>query len=390
MKKILITLFALLMALSLVACGDPAETTAPDTTITPDTTDVPSTDTTEIPTESGSDTEPADTQTPPDTESEETTESTAAEVSDSTFVDVRETVYVTGADVLNIRKSYSSDSEKVGEMKEGESVTRTGYNAEWSRISYYGETYYAKSAYLTTVAPFEYTTKAETVYVNIAQLNLRAKASPEATIVVTLKFGDAVERTGVSTTKDENGNEWSRILYNGQVCYANSLYLSDTPSESEKLSFEEKNDTVYTIAETTVNLRSDASVDSTIVASLEYGTVLQRTGIAAAPDADGILWSRVTFEGKTCYITTAQLSETPTVSFADADETVYITADSLNIRSIPSFTSGVLKAPAKGTALKCTGKATAADADGIVWYRVVLGDITGYASSAYLSTEKPE
>lgn len=390
MKKLLISLFALLLVLSLAACGEPAETTteAPDTsTNAPETTtDVPGTDTTDIPSDSGSDTDPADTQAP----AESTTESTADEVSDGTFVDVNETVYVIGTDALNIRESYSVDSEKKGEMKEGESVTRTGYNAEWSRISYFGNTYYAKSAYLTTVAPFEYTTKTETVYVNISQLNLRTKASPESTIVVTLKFGDAVERTGVSTTKDENGNEWSRLLYNGQVCYANSLYLSLTPSESEKLIFEDKNDTVYTIAETTVNLRADASADSTIVASLTYGTKLDRTGIAAAPDADGVLWSRVTFEGKECYITTAQLSETPTVTFTDTDETVYTTA-TLNIRSIPVYPNGpVLFSPESGTALQCTGKATAADSEGIVWYRVVYNGTTGYASSSYLSAEKPE
>ena len=147
---------------------------------------------------------------------------------------------------------------------------------------------------------------------------------------------------------------------------------------------------VYTIAETTVNLRTDASADSTIVASLGYGTKLDRTGIAAAPDADGVLWSRVTFEGKECYITTAQLSETPTVTFTDVDETVYTTA-TLNIRSIPVYPSGpVLDSPERGTALKCTGKATVADSEGIVWYRVVYNGKTGYASSSYLSTEMPE
>ncbi|MBO5306190.1 MAG: SH3 domain-containing protein, partial [Clostridia bacterium] len=227
------------------------------------------------------------------------------------------------------------------------------------------------------------------VYVNISQLNLRAKASPEATIVVTLKFGDAVERTGVSTTKDENGYEWSRLLYNGQVCYANSLYLSTTQSISETIVFETKTDVVYTTAEVAVNLREDASSTSTIVASVGYGTRLERTGVATTADSEGITWSRVSFNGKICYVTTSYLTTTPIVTIEEADETVYVTADSLNMRSIPSFEGSVLRSLKKGTELHCTGKANMADGDGITWYKVEVDGVIGYASALYLSPEKP-
>jgi uncharacterized protein YgiM (DUF1202 family) len=385
MKRYLLIALALVLALSLIACGDTEESTSDtDTSTPPETTTLPEETTTE-PDETTS--EPEETTSEP-----ESSETTTEPANPTVFVEVKETVYVINTDTLNVRKSASSDSEKVGEMKEGESVVRTGVSTEWSRISFNGETCYVKSEYLTTVAPFEYTDKTETVYVNVAQLNLRAKASASdsVSIVATLVMGDELERTGVSTTKDENGNEWSRLLYNGQVCYANSLFLSTTKTVSDTLTFEDKEDTVYTIAETTVNLRSDASLSSTILASLTYGTKLERTGLATAPDADGILWSRVTLGDKVGYVSTAFLSETPVVTFTDADETLYVNASSLNVRALPAYESSVLTSLPMGTEVKCLGKATAADADGITWFKIRVGDTVGYASGRYLAAEMPE
>jgi len=281
-------------------------------------------------------------------------------------------------------------------MKEGESVVRTGYNAEWSRILYNGEVRYASSEYLTTTAPLEFTNKIETVYVAVTQLNLRAKpsASENAKIVVTLDFGAELERTGVSTTKDENGDEWSRLLYNGQVCYADSSYLSTTPSVSATLIFEEKSDVIYTIPVNTVYLREDASLSSTAVAVLGYGVKLERTGLATAPDPDGITWSRVLYNGKVCYISSGAdyITTEPTLTFAEANETLYVTGN-LKMRATPYYDTGdknFIRILDKGSQVHCIGKATAVDADGFTWYKVEIDGITGYASASYLSAEQPE
>ncbi len=392
MKKILLITLALIMALSLVSCKGQGETTDSDTKKTtptestnpkdPVTTDPVTTDErTEPTTPTTTDTTPV----PPDT----TPDTTNPLPPETAFLDVKETVYVWGTSVLNIRESYSADSKIVGEMKEGESVTRTGYNEKWSRISYYGKTCYASTAYLTTAAPLEYTAKSEKVYVTSEQLNLRTKASPNAEIVISLKNGDEIERTGVSKTKDENGNEWSRLLYNGVVCYANSAYLSTTPTGAKSLVFKDKNDTVYIIAESALNLRKDASGSATIVTSLGYGEKLTRTGIATEKDSDGILWSRVLWNDQVCYVSTGYLSEKPTVSFAEANEKVYVTADSLYMRSIPSLEGSKPRAMSKGTELTCIGKATVPDADGVTWYKVVYDNVTYYASATYLSPKKP-
>jgi len=392
MKKLLMIALAILLVLSLAACGDEKETTGDSDTDTPVESTTDPDETTTEPDETT--TEPESTETTEPESAETTTE--APSVDSTAFIEVRETVYVFDTDILNIRTSCSVDSEKVGEMKEGESVVRTGYNAEWSRILYNGEVRYASSEYLTTTAPLEFTNKIETVYVAVTQLNLRAKpsASENAKIVVTLDFGAELERTGVSTTKDENGDEWSRLLYNGQVCYADSSYLSTTPSVSATLIFEEKSDVIYTIPVNTVYLREDASLSSTAVAVLGYGVKLERTGLATAPDPDGITWSRVLYNGKVCYISSGAdyITTEPTLTFAEANETLYVTGN-LKMRATPYYDTGdknFIRILDKGSQVHCIGKATAVDADGFTWYKVEIDGITGYASASYLSAEQPE
>lgn len=68
------------------------------------------------------------------------------------FTEVNETVYATGS--LNVRRSWSTSSEVIGSLSEGQSVTRTGIgNNGWSRVTFNGSTAYIYSANLTTEKP---------------------------------------------------------------------------------------------------------------------------------------------------------------------------------------------------------------------------------------------
>lgn len=74
------------------------------------------------------------------------------------FTEVNETVYATGT--VNIRAGWSADSEKLGSLSAGESVTRTGTSiagteAEgWSRVELSdGSTAYVSNKYLSTTKP---------------------------------------------------------------------------------------------------------------------------------------------------------------------------------------------------------------------------------------------
>ena len=163
MKKTLIYALALALALSLTACGqpkaeqptDPApSTSAPEPIATPE----PIKDTTPEPEPEQTPAAPVeteDTQPPEETESEEV-ESQVEEV--QLFTDCNETVYATGT--VNIRASYTADSNKLGSLSVGQSIVRTGTaiagtEAEgWSRVELSdGTVAYISSKYLSTTKP---------------------------------------------------------------------------------------------------------------------------------------------------------------------------------------------------------------------------------------------
>lgn len=372
MKRFFLLLVTLLLAFALFACGDePA-----DTSDKPDTSDTDPTDTSDT-----------DSTEPDSSETETTPEG-------DVFIEVNEIVYVYGTGTLNVRAEASSESEKMGEMKEGEQVTRTGYTEEWSRISYYGKTYYASSKYLTTTPPLEYEDKSDTLYVGVDSLKLFLKASLNADWTVDLGYGTPVTRTGVSKTKDADGKEWSRINYNGVTYYVPSESLIAQSNVAATITFTPVQETVRVIADQSLKLREDTSTSSLVVAWLKNGDKLERTGIATAPDAEGITWSRVVYNGKVCYASSAMLSNEPmiadSIQFTAVTEDVYVTAEtSLSVRSDASLSSTVVDYVSKNAKLERTGIATAPDADGITWSRVMYNGRVCYVSSAYLTTTAP-
>ena len=158
MKKTLIYALALALALSLTACGqpnaeqptDPAPgTSTPEPIAAPE----PIKDTAPEPEPGQTPAAPVETE---DTQPPEETESQEDEV--QLFTEVNETVYATGT--VNIRASYTADSEKLGSLNKGDSATRTGTaiagtEAEgWSRIQLSdGNVVYVSNKYLSTTKP---------------------------------------------------------------------------------------------------------------------------------------------------------------------------------------------------------------------------------------------
>lgn len=137
---------------------------------------------------------------------------------------------VTAKEETNLRLEPSAAAPLAGTIKNGEFVTRTGVNPNgWTRISYNGQTVYAKTSLLTTevITPKEpepddgfepasgrYTAKSET---NLRTLPTTKEAS---SVVYTLKRGEFVERTGYNPA-----TRWASFSYNGQTVYAIASYL---------------------------------------------------------------------------------------------------------------------------------------------------------------------
>lgn len=231
--------------------------TAPETTVTePENTPVSETTASEpaaavteapqpTPAEAGA-VQPQPTEAPAATEAPiaDNTGDALAEGNSMTFGDVNETV--TAKDVSNLRSTpYTGDEGNVvGQLKNGETLTRTGRNDStgWSRLEYNGQTVYAVSAYLTT--DLTYKTPEKPTYPNRVStqdgrvivftdcddyitpkelINLRTEPSTsegESTVRTQVRNGTNLHRTGYSETSG-----WSRVEYNGEILYAVTNYV---------------------------------------------------------------------------------------------------------------------------------------------------------------------
>ena len=150
-------------------------------------------------------------------------------------------------------------------------------------------------------------------------VNLRAGASTDTAIVYTLTSEMRLERTGKS-------DEWSRVVYNDIECYVrNDLIIRSVDSidaeggekpvdKTYGFKFTEKDD--YVDIKNGSNIREGASEQAGIVICLEEGGHLKRTGYNDT-------WTRVEYEGKTCYVATRltiEASENANPSAKNVDE----------------------------------------------------------------------
>lgn len=156
MKKAIIYGMSLALILSMTACGGSNENAADKSqdTSTPAVTQPVESSTPEI-TATPEQTTPETTPTPESVSTPAQENTAAPQETDSLFTDCSETMYATTT--VNVRSSYSTNSDKLGSLTKAQSVTRTGIGtgaaAGWSRIEFNGKVAYVSSDYLSTTKP---------------------------------------------------------------------------------------------------------------------------------------------------------------------------------------------------------------------------------------------
>ena len=152
MKKALILGLSLSLVLSLTACGGSIDNAASNTqnTTTPEVSQ-----SVESSTPTPEQTTPETTPTPESVSTPAQENTAAPQETDSLFTDCSETMYATTT--VNVRSSYSTNSDKLGSLTKAQSVKRTGIGtgaaAGWSRIEFNGKVAYASSDYLSATKP---------------------------------------------------------------------------------------------------------------------------------------------------------------------------------------------------------------------------------------------
>lgn len=159
---------------------------------------------------------------------------------------------VTAKDVTNLRSVPSTEDAEnvVGQLKNGESLARTGVNSDtgWSRLNLNGETVYAVTRFLTTDLSYKTPvtpsnpnrvstldgrviifTDCDDRVTPKEYVNLRTEPSTsegQSTVKCQVNNGESMHRTGYSA---DSG--WSRVEYNGEVLYVVTSLVQDVTGE---------------------------------------------------------------------------------------------------------------------------------------------------------------
>ncbi len=300
------------------------------------------------------------------------------------------TVSLTSAgDKLNLRKEAKADSEVLGQIANGASVTVLGETGEWCKVRYGSLTGYVSKAYLVyqaapTPTPTPSVADGDMAMVRLASgsLNMRNEGRATATVIGSIP-------NGATVTIIKQGDSWSQVRYNNQTGYVVTQYLTftqnavPTPTPTPAT---QAGTAVVSLANQseTLNLRMYASLSAPVTSLLRNGTVL-------TVEERGDEWSKVSVMGMSGYVMNAFIAfggdtapvptPTPTAPVQQTGlATVTLQSGTLNLRSQPNVGATVLGR------VPNYARVEVLDASG-TWSQIRYQGMTGYVSTGYLKID---
>ncbi|WP_312653792.1 SH3 domain-containing protein [Proteiniclasticum sp.] len=195
------------------------------------------------------------------------------------------------------------------------------------------------------------TVAASEIKVTTASLNMRTGPGTGYSIILVIPKGASVSVTGYSGV-------WVKVTYSGKNGYCHTDYLKDQAVTTEVR---------FTTAN--LNMRTGPGTGYAILLVIPKGSEVR-----VISTADG--WSKVVYNGKSGYASSAYLKASGTVSPAGAY--VYTTISSLNLRSGPGTGYSIISVIPQETALSVLGSAGG-------WFKVIYSGKTGFVSGSYVS-----
>ena len=264
----------------------------------------------------------------------------------------------------------------------GAQVTILSTAGDWCKVLYGSVTGYAAKEYLRVEAgetPSQPGEETAVVTLTSGSLNLRAEAHATAAIIGSLQNGATVAVV-------EKGATWTKVRYQNQTGYVMSQYLTykEVPAPSEATATV----TLPNPSET-LNLRMDPSTSSAILLLLRHGTVLTVV-------EKNTTWTKVSYQGLNGYVMNQFVtfagdapampteapspSPTPTAPEQPRMATVLLLSGTLNLRSQPNTSCGILAKIPNGARVEVTQL-------GESWCAVTYNGQPGYVMRGYLALE---
>ena len=189
---------------------------------------------------------------------------------------------------VRMRSGASTSSSILGTYNSGTTMTITGVNGAWYKVSYNGTTGYVHSDYvsLSGVTNGGSSTGSSNGSVKGSDVRMRSGPSTNYSILGTYQNGTPLTITGT-----ENG--WTKVTIGGVSGYIRSDYVSGGGADSK----------AGYIKGTGVRMRSGASTTSSILGTYNNGTPLTITGTSGN-------WTAVTINGVKGYVNSAYVTTT--------------------------------------------------------------------------------
>ncbi len=208
--------------------------------------------------------------------------------------------------------------------------------------------------------------------------NLRSAAGTGNSVVAVLKTGDTLTITGGPSAAE--GYTWYRATTeSGSSGWVAGELLGKTGWA---------NGDVVTVTTDSLNVRSEAGLNGTVLDTVFQGTSAVITG--GPTTADNRDWYRIDVSGVVSGWVAAEylsLSDAPPVTPPSgnfgAGDWIFVTDPPLNLRATPSTSGQILASLTDGDGMLVLGETTMAD--GYAWNQVENDGVTGYVASEYVA-----
>ena len=288
---------------------------------------------------------------------------------------------------LNVRSGPATGNDVVSSLKDGTKVTITGQVTDWWRIDLgNGKSGFVNSAFVkldpgsagggddqagTPVEKPAENTRTGTVNVPGTTLNVRSGPGTTYSIIGNFSHGTRI------TVSTEN-SAWYKLSYTGMTAYVSSAYVVlDAPAGQQNTGQQNTQArTVYVNTPgSTLNVRSGPGTGHAIIGSLKHGEKITVTD-------ENSEWHKLTYSGKTGYISKAYTKEDSPGGASQQTRTVYVNVPggTLNVRSGPGTTYSILGSLKHGESLVVTEENSS-------WFKITYAGGTAYVSRIYCTDE---
>lgn len=303
----------------------------------------------------------------------------SSEVTQQTFNSFAETKYK-AIKTTNLYASFGTSYPKLTSLPAGTILSSKERIGNWLKVSYNGKAGYVFAGDFSKYnAPAETAISILKTYLAISDVKLAELADSGSATLLTIKENTEVSPTHITS------NGWYKVNFGGKIGYLPVSSLREEPAKEEVIV--EKEVTQTFVVTMNLNLREKPGLESAVLA-----VIPDRTVVSPTHKTDNG-WYKVTFNGKTGYVSGLYLQEVTAEppakpeageAFTEAalNGQTYLIKANLNVRLKPDASTTILVTIPQGKIVIPTHKTSNN------WYKVAYGGKIGYISGTYVEQVK--